>query len=105
MKRQNRSPRPNRMATRGQQRPFSPAVVAARRHLAQLDSLLFAAGEKASHGTGIGAASVLEQKRVALRRRGHAQAGMSSLERYAFPRLVKYTAAVINTSLGIILWI
>ena len=93
------------MATRGQQRPFPPAVVAARRHLAQLDSLLFAAGEKASHGTGIGAARVLEQKRAALRHRGHAQAGMSSLERYAFPRLVKYTVAVRNASLGIILWI
>ena len=51
------------------------------------------------------AARVLEQKRAALRRRGHAQAGRSSLERYAFPRLVKYTVAVRNTLLWSILWI
>ena len=36
---------------------------------------------------------------------GHAQTGMNSLERYAFPRLVKYAVAVRNASLGIILWI
>ena len=33
-------------------------VVEARRHLAQLDPLIFAPGEKAPHGMGIGAAGV-----------------------------------------------
>ena len=36
------------------------------------------------------AARVLEQKRADWRSGSHAQAWMSSLERYAFPRIVKY---------------
>ena len=51
------------------------------------------------------AARVLEQKRADWRSGSHAQAWMSSLERYAFPRIVKYTLAVRNTLLWIILWI